>query len=238
MVRAVSLRFSRRHSPMKLDSTLKSESATATPFGSLKEPSRKTPARIQTTFLSLSFRRQRKSVRKLKKQSKKLSSPKFRNRGAFSLKVSDTRAIRIIPVRPHKHERFRQISVDARSDTVRHGVPFRGRCIPQSVRLERDAIHVATSRVVDQRRRVCDSHWARTLSTSELASQNSASRLCVCRAWGICSCRRGEHPCAKGRNRKPALARLGARDLADHNRGASVCGRVGCSGWTCSSATE
>src|SRR5262245_33652787 len=85
MVRVASLCFWRHHFPMKLDSTLKSESATATPFGSLKEPSRKMPARIQTTFLSLSFERQRNSVKKLKKPSKKLSNIKFRNRGAFSL---------------------------------------------------------------------------------------------------------------------------------------------------------
>src|SRR5215510_2465154 len=78
MVRVVSLRFWRHHFPMKLDSTLKSESATGTPFGSLKEPFRKMPARIQTTLLSLSFRRQRKSVRKSKKASKKVSNPKFR----------------------------------------------------------------------------------------------------------------------------------------------------------------
>src|SRR5215471_6089905 len=81
MVRVASLRFWRRHFPMKLDSTLKSESATATPFGSLKEPSRKMPARIQTTLLNLSFRRQRKSARKLKKASKKSLSAKFRNHG-------------------------------------------------------------------------------------------------------------------------------------------------------------
>ena len=54
----------------------------------------------------------------------------------------------------------------------------RGRCIPQSVCPKRDTVHVAAGRVVDQRRCVCDSHWDRTLSTSELASQNSRSRCC------------------------------------------------------------
>ncbi len=141
-------------------------------------------------------------------------------------------------MRPHKRERFWQLSVAARSDTVRHGVPCGGRGIPQSVCLERDAIHMAAGRVVDLRRRVCDSHWARTLSTSELASQNSTSRLSVCCAWGICSGCRGEHPRTNGRNRQSALARLGAHDLADHDRGASVCGGVGCSDWACPSATE
>src|SRR5215468_12020494 len=88
MVRVASLRFWRHHFPMELGSTLKSEGATATPFGSLKEPSRKMPARIQTTLLNLSFRRQRKSVRKLKKASKKFSNTKLRNRGAFSFYIT------------------------------------------------------------------------------------------------------------------------------------------------------
>src|SRR5215475_1448169 len=87
MVRVASLRFWRHHFLMKLDSTLKSESATATPSGSLKEPSRKMPARIQTTLLNLSFRYQRKSARKLKKASKKFSNTKFRNRGSFSFYI-------------------------------------------------------------------------------------------------------------------------------------------------------
>ena len=141
-------------------------------------------------------------------------------------------------VRPHSLERVRQISVAARGATVRHGILCRGRCIPQSVCLKRDAIHVAASRVVDQRRCVCDSHFARTLSPSELAAQNSTSRLSVCCTWGICSCRRGEHPRTNGRNGQPAPARPGARNLADHDRSAGLCGRVGCGGWACPSATK
>ncbi len=137
-----------------------------------------------------------------------------------------------------KLEHVRQISLAARSDTIRHGVSCRWRCAAQSACLKPDAIHMAAGRVVDLRCRVCDSHWTRTLSTSELALQNSAPRLCVCCTWSIWSCRRGEYPRTDGRNRQPTLARLGARDLADHSRAASVCGRVGCSNWACPSATE
>ena len=47
----------------------------------------------------------------------------------------------------------------ALGDTVRHGISYRGRCLPQSICLKQDAIHVASGGVVDLRRRVCDSHW-------------------------------------------------------------------------------
>ena len=140
--------------------------------------------------------------------------------------------------RPQELERVRQISLAARSDTIRHGVSCRWRCAAQSACFRPDAIHVAASRVVDLRPHVCDSHRTRALSTSELASQNSTPRLCVGCTWGIWSCRRSEYSRTNGRNRQPTLARLGARDLADHSRAASVCGRVGCSSWACPSATE
>jgi hypothetical protein len=128
--------------------------------------------------------------------------------------------------------------VAACADTVRYGVPCRGRCIPQSACLKPDAIHVAASRVADLRRRVCDSHWARTLSTSEPASWNGTSRLCRCRTGGIRYCRRSEHACTDVRNQQPALARPGARDLAGHDRSASLSRRVVCRCRACPSATE
>jgi hypothetical protein len=141
-------------------------------------------------------------------------------------------------VRPQTLEHVRQISLAARSDTIRHGVSCRWHCAAQSACLKPDAIHMAASRVVDQCCRVCGSHCTRALSTSELALENSAPRLCVCCTWCICSRRRGKYPRTNGRNRQPTLARLGARDLAGHSRAASVCGRVGCSSWACPSATE
>jgi hypothetical protein len=141
-------------------------------------------------------------------------------------------------VRPQERERVRQISLAARSDTIRRGVSCRCRCAAQSACLRRDAIHMAASRVVDLRPRVCDSHRIRALSTSELAVQNSTPRLCGCCTWSIWSCRRSEYPRTNGRNRQPALARLGAHDLADPNRAARVCCRVGCSSRACPSATE
>ncbi len=125
-----------------------------------------------------------------------------------------------------------------RSDTIRHGVSCRCRCAAQSARFEPGAVYVATSRVVDLRPNVCDSHRIRALSTSEFASQDGTPRLCVCCTWCICSCRRSEYSRTNGRNRQPTLARIGARNLADPSRTVCVCGRIGCSCRACPSAIE
>ena len=138
----------------------------------------------------------------------------------------------------HKLEHDTQISGAVRSDTVRRGVPGRGHCIPESTCLKQVAIHVAASRMVDVRRRICDSHWARILSISELASQNGTSRRCVCCTWRICTCSRGEHPCTNGGNRQPELARPGSIDMAGDYRSAGICGRVRRNCSACPSATE
>lgn len=124
------------------------------------------------------------------------------------------------------------------SDPVRHGVPCGGCSVPQSPWLKQDAVYMATGGVVDLRRRVCDSHCARTLSSSQHAPQNGTSRRLVCSPWSIWSCRRREHPRPTDRNWQPAPARPGACTLADHNRRAGVCGGVDCGGCSCSNATE
>src|SRR5262245_46415734 len=67
-------------------------------------------------------------------------------------------------VKSHNFEHIRQISLATRGDPVWPRVPGRGRGLSQSVCREQDAIHLAARRVVDLRRRVCDSHWARTFS--------------------------------------------------------------------------
>ena len=69
-------------------------------------------------------------------------------------------------------------------------------------------------------------------------SQDSNSRRCGDCTWGICSCCRSEYSRTNGRNRQPRLARLVARDLADHGRAAGVCGRLGCNCWACPSTIE
>lgn len=97
---------------------------------------------------------------------------------------------------------------------------------------------MAVSRVVDLRCCVCNSHWTRALSASELALSNSAPRRCGCCTWRIWSCRRSEHSRTNSRNRQSTLACVGACDLADPSRAAGVCGCVGCSSWACPSATE
>ena len=139
-------------------------------------------------------------------------------------------------VRSYKLERVTHISVAVGSDTVQPRLSCRGCCLSQSVCLKQDAIHLASGSVVDLRGRVCDSHFIRVLSSSELASQNSTSRQLVSCSWRIWSCGRGKHSRTQNRNRQQAIACTRTHHLADHNRRAGVCGCVDCSGWPCPNA--
>ena len=113
------------------------------------------------------------------------------------------------------------------SVTVQRDLPSSGRCVSQSLCGKQNAVHVAVSGMVDLPCRVCDSHRARTLSLSQLTTTNGTSCLRGCWPERRRSCRCGKHPRAKNRNRQSSLARIGVRDLADHNWRAGVSGRVG-----------
>jgi len=123
-------------------------------------------------------------------------------------------------------------------DTVGRGVPYRRRCISQSVCRKQAAVYVAPRGVVNLYRRVCYSRCARTLPVSAFASQNSPSHRFVGCPWSIWSCGRGERPRIKDRNRQPAPADPGTRAVAVANRCAGVFGILNCSRWPCPTPTE